>query len=107
MRIYEQTLGKVSLTPAGDWENKEYDRLCLVRHPSTGNVYLSKKVVPYDEENPIDVTNTEYWMLVLEGASHIEVDSEFSATSENPVQNKVIYNMLHAIEQGLDNILGE
>ncbi len=107
MRTYEQSLGKVSLTPEGDWENKEYDRLSLVRHPITGNVYLSKKVVPYDETTPIEVTNTEYWMLVLEGASHIEIDDKFSSTSENPVQNKVIYNMLTTIEQGLDNILGE
>ena len=107
MQVYKQDLGKVSITPEGDWENKEYDRLCLVRYTPTGNVYLSKKAVPYDEENPIDVTNTEYWMLVLEGASHIEVDDEFSPTSENPVQNKVIYDMLQGIEQGLDNILGE
>lgn len=103
MRVYEKSLGKVSLTPEGDWENKEYDRLSLVRHSSTGDVYLSKKAVPID----IEITNTEYWMLVLEGASHIEVDDEFSPTSENPVQNKVIYNMLASIENGLDNILGE
>lgn len=107
MQAYEQSLGKVSITPEGDWENKAYNRLSLVRHPSTGNVYISKKDVPYNETEPIEVTNTGYWMLVLEGASHIEVDDEFSPTSENPVQNKVIYNMLHAIEQGLDNILGE
>lgn len=103
MRVYEKSLGKVSLTPEGDWENKEYDRLSLVRYPSTGDVYLSKKAVPVD----IEITNTEYWMLVLEGASHIEIDDEFSSTSENPVQNKVIYNMLASIENGLDNILGE
>lgn len=107
MRVYEKSLGKVSLTPEGDWENKKYDRLSLVRHPSTGNVYLSKKEVPYDETTPIEVTNTEYWMLVLEGASHIEVDDEFSATSENPVQNKVIYALLNSMNEALDDIIGE
>lgn len=103
MRAYEKSLGKVSLTPEGDWENKEYDRLCLVRYPSTGDVYLSKKAVPVD----IEITDTEYWMLVLEGSGHINIDDEFSPTSENPVQNKVIYNMLASIESSLDNILGE
>lgn len=103
MRVYEKSLGKVSLTPEGDWEDKEYDRLSLVRYPSTGDVYLSKKAVP----TGISIDNTEYWMLVLEGASHIEVDDEFSPTSENPVQNKVIYAMLEGIETSLDNILGE
>jgi len=103
MQVYKQDLGKVSLTPEDDWENKEYDRLCLVRYPSTGDVYLSKKAVPINTE----ITNTEYWMLVLEGASHITVDDEFSPTSENPVQNKVIYAMLTGIENSLDNILGE
>lgn len=103
MRVYEKSLGKVSITPEGDWENKEYDRLCLVKDPSTGDVYLSKKAVPED----IAINNKEYWMLVLEGSGHINVDDEFSATSENPVQNKVIYAMLKGIEDGLDDILGE
>lgn len=107
MRVYEQSLGKVSLTPEGDWENKEYNRLSLVRHIPTGNVYLSKKDVPYNESQPIEVTNTEYWMLVLEGASHIQVDDEFSLISENPVQNKVISAMLIGINNDLDDILGE
>lgn len=103
MQVYKQDLGKVSITPEGNWENKEYDRLCLVRYPSTGDVYLSKKAVPIDTE----ITNTEYWMFVLEGASHIEVDDEFSPTSENPVQNKVIYNLLSGIDSRLDDIIGE
>lgn len=103
MRAFEKILGKVSLTPEGDWENKEYDRLCLVRYPSTGDIYISKKAVPTD----ITIDNTEYWMLVLEGSGHINIDDEFSPTSENPVQNKVIYNMLASIESSLDDILGE
>lgn len=103
MRVYEKSLGKVSLTPEGDWENKKYDRLCLVRYPSTGDIYISKKAVPID----ITIDNTEYWMLVLEGSGHINIDDEFSSTSENPVQNKVIYNMLKSIEDSLDDILGE
>ena len=81
--------GRVSIVPEGDWENKKYDSLSLVRHPDTGKVYISKKPVPVD----IDVDNDEYWMFLL--------------TSENPVQNKVIYNMLASIETALDNILGE
>ena len=103
MRAFEKILGKVSLTPEGDWENKKYDRLCLVKYPSTGDVYLSKKAVPVDTE----ITNTEYWMLVLEGSGHINIDSEFSATSTNPVQNKVITEMLFNIQSELTNILGE
>ena len=103
MRVYEKSLGKVSLTPEGDWEDKKYDRLSLVRYSSTGDVYLSKKTVP----TGISIDNTEYWMLVLEGASHIEVDDEFSPTSENPVQNKVIYNLLSGIDSRLDDIIGE
>lgn len=95
--------GRVSIVPEGDWENKKYNALSLVRHPNTGKVYISKKPVPVD----IDVDNTEYWMFLLEGSATITVDSEFSSTSENPVQNKVIYNMLAGIETALDNILGE
>ena len=62
MRVYEKSLGKVSITPEGDWENKKYSRLSLVKYPSTGNVYISKKDVPTN----IDITNTEYWMLISE-----------------------------------------
>ena len=86
MRAYEQILGKVSITPEGDWENKEYNRLSLVRYPSTGKVYLSKKNVPAD----VEITNTEYWMFVFESLTREELDyilshfASFVVVSELP-----------------------
>lgn len=56
MRTEKQSLGKVSITCNGKWENKEYDRLCLV-HDSSGKSYISKKYVPLG----IELNNEEYW----------------------------------------------
>lgn len=45
--------------------------------------------------------------LDIGGGASITVDSELSDTSENPVQNKVIYATLGDISQALDAINGE
>lgn len=44
---------------------------------------------------------------VGEGKVHIDVDSQLSGTSENPVQNKVIYNALQNIHIDVDDELSD
>jgi hypothetical protein len=44
--------------------------------------------------------------ITIEGGSQITVDSALSSTSENPVQNKVIYAAIGDIESALRTING-
>lgn len=43
----------------------------------------------------------EWKVLSTGGSSSIEVDTELSATSENPIANKVVYNMAVNVEQAI------
>lgn len=59
MKISIQNLGKVSITCNGDWEDKEYDRLCLV-NDGLYATYISKKPVPAGTS----INNRNYWQPV-------------------------------------------
>ena len=57
--IYDY-LGKVAITPEGDYDaNKDYDRLCLVLDKTNYISYISKKPVP----KGIPLSDTSYWMM--------------------------------------------
>lgn len=61
MKPITDYLGKVSITPEGDYDpNRDYDRLCLVMNKETQISYISKKPVP----KGIDINNKEYWMAI-------------------------------------------
>lgn len=63
-----QCLGKVSITTNGDWDkNKQYDRLCLVFDNVTLASYVSKQKVPVG----IEITNTDYWQVIVKSAGSI------------------------------------
>lgn len=57
MDNYLKDLGKVTLTMNGVWENKPYERLCVVNY--NGATYISRKYVPADKG--IIPTNIKYW----------------------------------------------
>lgn len=59
MKLVYQSLGKVTLTTDGLWEDKEYARLSLV-YDAFDNSYISCKYVP----KGISLTNLEYWQPV-------------------------------------------
>lgn len=71
MKNYYENLGKVSISIEDTWENKEYDRLCLVTD-EYNNAYISKKPVPKN----IELSNTEYWKPVavnFKGAINVSI----------------------------------
>lgn len=56
-------LGKVSITPKGDYdENEEYNFLDVVYSPEKKSAYIAKKF-----SSKIPLTNEEHWMLLITG----------------------------------------
>lgn len=56
MKTIEEELGKVSLTCNGQWNDRPYERLCIV-HDGFYASYISRKAVPAG----IPLSNEEYW----------------------------------------------
>lgn len=78
-------LGKIVLTDGGTWDNeKEYETLTMVRHNKAS--YYS--IRPSVGQEPSETS--EYWRLSAKDGNQVDVDSELSATSINPVQNKAV-----------------
>lgn len=68
--------GKVAITPKGDWnESITYEKLDFVFYNDNSYVALkpSTGIVP---------TNTEYWMLSLQGASKTEIEAIITGTQQ-------------------------
>lgn len=63
MKPVIKDLGKVCITPEGDWDiKKEYANLSIVFNRNDAKVYISKQCVPKD----IDILNTDYWNLLVD-----------------------------------------
>lgn len=64
MKPAYKNLGKVCLTPAGDWTRANaYERIDVVTHPITGRSYIAKKDVP----KGVSIENQEYWQPIGSG----------------------------------------
>lgn len=64
MKPAYKNLGKVCLTPAGDWTRaNSYERIDVVTHPITGRSYIAKKDVPIG----VSIENQEYWQPIGSG----------------------------------------
>lgn len=63
MKQKTKSIGKIVLTPKGDYVNQAYEVLDIVNKNS--KTYIAIKDVPKD----IDVENTEYWMPIASGPS--------------------------------------
>lgn len=64
MKPAYKNLGKVCLTPAGDWTRaNNYKRIDVVTHPITGRSYIAKKDVPAG----VSIENQEYWQPIGSG----------------------------------------
>ena len=59
MKTIEEELGKVSLTCNGQWNDRPYERLCIV-HDGFYASYISRKAVPAG----IPLSNEEYWQPI-------------------------------------------
>ena len=57
-------LGKVTLTVEGDYVNKVYERISMVKYE--GNSYISKKDVPSN----VLPTDNDYWMQLATSMSY-------------------------------------
>lgn len=91
--------GKIMVTCEGDYDPERlYDRLCLVN--SDDGSYLSKKPV-----QGIKPTEGEFWQKF---DIKMATDNEFSETSINPVQNRVITAKINEMDENIgtnaDNI---
>lgn len=63
MKPVIKDLGKVCITPEGDWDiKKEYANLSIVFNRNDAKVYISKQCVPKN----IDILNTDYWYLLVD-----------------------------------------
>lgn len=90
--------GKVAIRPRGDYATDEgYRRLDLVRYKN--GAYVCRKSCI--GELP---TNEEFWMALFIEENRIEVDSELSETSTNPVQNDVVTQVMYDIQRVIENL---
>lgn len=84
--------GKIMVTCEGDYDPERlYDRLCLVN--SDDGSYLSKKPV-----QGIKPTEGEFWQKF---DIKMATDNEFSETSINPVQNRVITAKINEMDENI------
>ena len=90
--------GKVAIRPRGDYATDEgYRRLDLVRYKN--GAYVCRKSCI--GEAP---TNEEFWMALFIEENRIEIDSELSETSTNPVQNDVVTQAMYDIQRVIENL---
>lgn len=90
--------GKVAIRPRGDYDAEEgYRRLDLVRYKN--GAYVCRKSCI--GELP---TNEEFWMTLFIEENRVEVDSELSETSTNPVQNDVVTQAMKDIQKVIENL---
>lgn len=71
MNTIIKELGKVCITPKGEWDiNEPYDNLDLVYNFENGKSYISKKNVPAGT----NIKDTDYWMLFSEAKPNGIID---------------------------------
>ena len=71
MKTIEEELGKVSLTCNGQWNDRPYERLCIV-HDGFYASYISRKAVPAG----IPLSNEEYWQPIAKLREDLVIDYE-------------------------------
>lgn len=70
-------IGKVALTPAGNWDNtNEYEKLDVVYYQ--GGSYVAKKAVPVTT----NITNEEYWQALAEKAPSLTIGTVSTVSAE-------------------------
>lgn len=88
MKTIEEELGKVSLTCNGQWNDRPYDRLCIV-HDGFYASYISRKAVPAG----IPLSNEEYWQPIAKLKEDLVIDYE--------VFKKEILELISVVQRGL------
>lgn len=87
-----KNLGKVCLTPAGEWSrDKTYERIDIVTHPITNRSYIAKQDVP----TGINIDNQNYWQQIGAGGfrdNNIIILSDYDNNDE-----LIIYTLESAI----------
>lgn len=88
MKTIEEELGKVSLTCNGQWNNRPYERLCIV-HDGFYASYISRKAVPAG----IPLSNEEYWQPISKLREDLVIDYE--------TFKKEILELIAVVQRGL------
>lgn len=88
MKTIEEELGKVSLTCNGQWNDRPYERLCIV-HDGFYASYISRKAVPAG----IPLSNEEYWQPIAKLREDLVIDYE--------TFKKEILELIAVIQRGL------
>lgn len=98
MKPVYKNLGKVCLTPAGDWNRqKTYERIDVVTHPITLKTYIAKKDVPQG----INIENRDYWQPI--GAAGYKNNNIIILYDTDENTGEIIkYNLTSAINSILD-----
>lgn len=88
MKTIEEELGKVSLTCNGQWNDRPYERLCIV-HDGFYASYISRKAVP----TGIPLSNEEYWQPIAKLREDLVIDYE--------TFKKEILELISVVQRGL------
>ncbi len=88
MKTIEEELGKVSLTCNGQWNDRPYERLCIV-HDGFYASYISRKAVPAG----IPLSNEEYWQPIAKLREDLVIDYE--------TFKKEILELIAVVQRGL------
>ena len=88
MKTIEKELGKVSLTCNGQWNDRPYERLCIV-HDGFYASYISRKAVPAG----IPLSNEEYWQPIAKLREDLVIDYE--------TFKKEILELIAVVQRGL------
>lgn len=94
MKQFSKELGKVSITPKGDWNSSiTNERLDIVYDRRNNQAYIAKQDVPID----VDIDNREYWQpLNVSGYA----DNNFiNLTAENENGTITAYECLDKYEE--------
>lgn len=88
MKTIEEELGKVSLTCNGQWNDRPYERLCIV-HDGFYASYISRKAVPAG----IPLSNEEYWQPIAKLREDLVINYE--------TFKKEILELIAVVQRGL------
>ena len=85
------------VTYAGVWNiTKQYTAWSVVLDNATASMYIATQPVPVG----INISNTDYWMLV----SAFKVDSSFDADSYNAIANKPVTDKFASVDSHLSTL---
>lgn len=88
MKIFEESLGKVSIHPEGEWESdKKYAKLALVHYSSANASFIAKKDVA-ENIPPDSIQGSEYWVK-LSNTIDVSINTQTNTWIINGIDTNV------------------